>query len=73
MKITSKHKRNSQLHSMPINDTIRHTNNLNCSCEPALSVVNGHIIVKHKCIGEYSKEWTVAFVNLGAKTLGGAL
>lgn len=71
MKITSKHKRNSQIHSLPHKDTVEHTTTLDCACSPDLSMDNGHIMVEHHRFGGRSKKWDVRLANFGTKLLGG--
>lgn len=71
MKITNKHKRNSQIHSIPHKDTVEHTVALDCTCEPDLSMDNGHIIVEHLRFDPRGKKWDIRLANYGTKLLGG--
>lgn len=68
MKITKKHHKNSQLHSVPNKDTkLEHEVSLDCPCQPNISIENGHLIVEHKQVGRGDRLWRVKVANLGVK------
>ena len=68
MKITNKHHKNSQIHSIPNKDTgHEHEPNLNCACQPEISIDNGHLVVEHKQVGKGDKLWRVQLVNFEVK------
>ena len=68
MKITNKHHKNSQIHSIPNKDTgHEHEVTLTCECQPAIDIDNGHLLVEHKQVGKGDKLWRVQLVNFGTK------
>ena len=68
MKITNKHHKNSQLHSVPNTDTgHEHEVTLDCACQPKITLDNGHLIVEHQIVGKSDKLWRVRVANLGVK------
>lgn len=68
MKITNKHHKNSQIHSIPNKDTgHEHVVSLNCECQPEISIDNGHLIVDHRQVGRGDKLHRVRLVNFGVK------
>lgn len=68
MRITNKHHKNSQIHSIPNKDTgHKHEPNLNCACQPEICIDNGHLLVEHKQVGKGDKLWRVQLVNFGDK------
>ena len=68
MKITNKHHKNSQIHSIPNKDTgCEHEVSLTCACQPEISTDNGHLIVEHKQVGKGDKLGYVRLVNFGVK------
>ena len=68
MKITKKHHKNSQLHSIPDKDTeLKHEVSLDCPCQPKISINNGHLIVEHRKVGGGGNLWRLEASNFGVK------
>lgn len=67
MKITKKHHKNSQLHSIP--DQRGHTLEVTCPCGPKLSMENGHIMVGHRPGRGFRGGWRAEVKNFGTKLL----
>lgn len=69
MKLTPNHHKNSQLHIMPSNEIRSHRIHLECKCSPEISILNGHLKVKHKRITDKPKEdlWKLRLRNFGTK------
>jgi hypothetical protein len=68
MKITNKHHKNSQIHSIPNKDTkIEHEISLDCKCQPKITIDNGHLLVEHQQVGKGDKHWKVRVLNFGIK------
>jgi hypothetical protein len=68
MKITNKHHKNSQIHSVPNKDSkLEHRIHLDCECQPKITTDNGHLLVEHKQVGKGDKFWNVRVANFGIK------
>jgi len=68
MRITKKHRSNSQMHTIP--EQPGHVVELDCFCKPDLTIVNGHILVEHREIPKQGSKWCLRIANLGVKLLG---
>jgi len=73
-RITNKHFKLLQLHSMPTADPdLKHILSLLCKCQPNIMKVGNGVTVRHQMLGNGPDEWTVRVRKPQAKEEGGAL